>query len=286
MDELDFSSTTPKPMPKAAPAAPPKALYNPQVALQFFKGGGKMEEVTGGKTFFNENDKSSGLFSKGDRMYLLLEGEVGFMAKGQFVGLVRPGDIFGEMALFAKAPRAASAMAKVNCKALSMSEKEFNAALAKTPEFALMMMAVMVQRLRQNIARKGGAAAPDSTVERPAVFNKKELADLANEIEPMGFSEGKVIMSAGATGIFMYVVQEGRVGISMNDKVIERVGAGGVFGEMAMVDNSSRAASAIAEADSLLMMIKRDDFLTIVKNKPEFGASILRTIAERIRALT
>ena len=286
MDELDFSSTTPKPIPKAAPAAPPKALYNPQVALEFFKGGGKLEEVPGGKTFFNENDKSGGLFSKGERMYLLLEGEVGFMAKGQFVGLVRPGDIFGEMALLAKAPRAASAMAKVNCKALAMGEKEFNTALQKTPEFALMMMAVMVQRLRANIARKGGLSTPDAAVERPAVFDKKQLADVAREIEPMGFAAGKVIMNAGATGIFMYVVQEGSVAISIGDKVVERVGGGGVFGEMAMVDNSSRAASAVAEADSTLMMIKRDDFLTLVKAKPEFGASILRTIAERIRALT
>jgi CRP-like cAMP-binding protein len=201
------------------------------------------------------------------------------------VGLVRPGDIFGEMALLAKAPRAASAMAKVACKALSMGEKEFNAALAKTPEFALMMMAVMVQRLRQNIARKGGIVTSDTVSERSAVFNRKELADLAKEIEPIAAASGKVIMNAGATGIFMYIVEEGRVAISINDKVIERVGAGGVFGEMAMVDNSSRSASAVAETDSSLLMIKRDDFLALVKAKPEFGASILRTIAERIRAM-
>lgn len=292
MDELDFSASDPKsaaPKPaapaSAAPAPAPRTLYSPQVALQFFRGGGKLDEVAGGKTFFNEGDKSSGLFSKGDRMFLLLEGEVGLMAKGQFVGLVRPGDIFGEMALLAKAPRAASAMAKVACKALSMGEKEFSAALEKTPEFALMMMAVMVQRLRATIARKGGLPTPDSVSERPAVFNKKELAGLAREIEPISFNEGKVIMNAGATGIFMYIVQEGRIAISINDKVIERVGSGGVFGEMAMVDNSSRSASAVAESDSTLLMIKRDDFLALVKAKPEFGASILRTIAERIRAM-
>ena len=51
--------------------------------------------------------------------------------------------VFGEMALLAKAPRTASAMAKVNCKALSLGPKDFNAALAQTLEFALMMMAVM-----------------------------------------------------------------------------------------------------------------------------------------------
>lgn len=287
MDELDFSSDKPAPKPAAPAVAPPRprALYNPQVALQFFRGGGKLEEIAGGKTFFNENDKASGLFSKGDRMYLLLDGEVGLMAKGQFVGLVRPGDIFGEMALLAKAPRAASAMAKVPCKALSLGEKEFNAALQKTPEFALMMMAVMVQRLRQNIARKGGIAAPAGEVQRDAVFSKKQLADLANEISPILAPAGKTIMNAGETGIFMYILQEGRVAISMNGQVIEHIPAGGVFGEMAMVDNASRSASAIAETDCTLLMIKRDDFITLVKAKPEFGASILRTIAERIRAL-
>ena len=180
LDDLDFSSDNPPPKPGAAPApaapaaarpiTPPtpvklRALYNPQVALQFFKGGGKIEELQGGKTFFNEGEKSGGLFSKGDRMYLLLDGEVGLMAKGQFVGLVRPGEIFGEVALLAKAPRTASAMAKVNCKALSLGPKDFNSALAQTPEFALMMMAVMVQRLRQNIARKGGVTMPTGEVE-------------------------------------------------------------------------------------------------------------------------
>jgi len=292
-DELDFSSATPRPVPTPAspaaprPAAPPsRALYNPQVALQFFKGGGELEQVGGGKTFFAEGDKSSGLFSKGDRMFLLLEGDIGLMSKGQFVGNIRPGEIFGEMALLAKAPRAATAMAKVACKAISMGEKEFNAALQKTPEFALMMMAVMVNRLRQNLARKGGAVAPSGVVERQSVFNKKELAALAEEMTPVVATEGKVIMKAGDTGVFMYIVQEGNVAITMQDKVVERIGPGGVFGEMAMVDNASRAANAIAQNACTLMMVKRDDFLALVKAKPEFGASILRTIAERIRALT
>lgn len=295
MDDLDFSADNPAPKPAAA-AAPPRpvtppapmklrALYNPQVALQFFKGGGKLEELPGGKCFFNEGEKSGGLFSKGDRMYLLLDGEVGLMAKGQFVGLVRAGDIFGEMALLAKAPRTASAMAKINCKALSLGPKDFNAALARTPEFALMMMAVMVQRLRQNIARKGGVTLPTGEVERDAVFSKKDLEELALEINPILAPAGKVIMNAGETGIFMYILQQGRVSIVMNDKVIEHVPAGGVFGEMAMVDNSSRSASAVAETECTLLMIKRDDFINLVKAKPEFGASILRTIAERIRAL-
>ena len=291
MDELDFSSTTPKPVPKAAvPSAPPaprKPLYDPQVALTFFRGAAKLEEVSGGKTFFVENEKSGGFFSKGERMFLLLEGEIGLMAKGAFIGLIRPGEIFGEMALLAKAPRLATAVAKVACKALSLDEKSFQSALQKTPQFALMMMGVMVNRLRQNLARKGtGAApAPGAVTEKQDVFNKKQLTEIADELSPIIIPAGKAIMNTGDTGIFMYIVQEGHVAISMQSKLVERIGPGGVFGEMAMVDNASRAATATAETECSLIMVKRADFLDLVKSKPEFGMSILRIIAERIHAL-
>jgi CRP/FNR family cyclic AMP-dependent transcriptional regulator len=286
-DELDFSGTkhpTLKAAPQPAPQ-PQRALYNPALALQFFKGGGKFEEVAGGKLFFAENDKAGGLFSK-DRMYLLIEGEIGLMAKGSFIGLIRPGEIFGEMAVLAKAPRSASAMAKTACKALSLDEKQFVAALSKTPEFALMMMSVMVNRLRQAITRQAsGATAPGTINERQAVFNKKELAALALEIPPLRADAGKTIMNAGDTGVFMYIVENGRVAISIQSKIVERVGPGGVFGEMALVDNATRAATATAEMDSTLILVKRADFLGLVKMKPEFGASVLRTIAERMQVL-
>lgn len=292
MDELDFSSTSPKPVPKPAapPPAPipPSAQYKPAVALQFFRATGQLEEVAGGKTFFAENDKPGGFFSGGSRMYLLLDGDVGLMAKGKFLGNIKPGDMFGEIAMLAKAPRTASAMAKVNSKAISLDEKQFHGALQKIPEFALMMMAVMVHRLRQNMARQppGAAAAAGAVIEREAVFNAKELAAFTNEIAPVRAVAGKVIMNAGDTGVFMYVVHDGKVAISVNGKVVERVGPGGVFGEMALVDNAQRAATATAEVPSELMLVKRSDFLSLIKAKPEFGASILRTIAERIRAVT
>ncbi|HXC39982.1 MAG TPA: cyclic nucleotide-binding domain-containing protein [Burkholderiales bacterium] len=285
MDELDFSSATPRPAAPGAPP-PPAAVYKPAVALEFFRAAGQLEEVPGGKTFFQENDKPGGFFSGGSRMYLLLDGDIGLMAKGRFIGIIKPGDIFGEIAMLARAPRTATAMAKTLCKVLSLDEKQFNVALQKKPEFALMMMAIMVQRLRQAVARRAeaGGGAPDAVAEREAVFGKKDLAAFAQEINPVRMEKGKVIMKAGDTGVFMYVVHSGKVAISIGDKVVERVGPGSVFGEMALVDNAARAAGAVAEAESELIMVRRADFLTLIQGKPQFGSSILRTIAERIRA--
>ncbi len=290
MQDLDFSR---KPGPRPEPprgteqATAQSPLYNPALALQFFRGAGTVEDRPGGKPIFEQDDKAGGLFSKGARMYLLLEGEVGLMVAGKFFGVVKQGEVFGELAVIAGLPRSATALAKTDCRLLSLDEKQFHAGLQKTPEFALMLMSVMVQRLRQSLAKlaPGTAGLP---AERSDVLDRKTLAGLKLELganEPALFPAGKVIMTAGAAGAFMYVVLEGRVAISVANRVVERVGPGGMFGEMALVDRAARAATAVAETDVALLAINRNDFLDLVRARPAFGASLLKAIALRMQQL-
>lgn len=294
MDDLDFSSPAPAKKAEAVAIGAVQStaqspLYSPKLALEFFRSAGTVEQKPGGKPIFVENEKTGGLFSKGARMYLLLEGEVGLLIKGKFFGVVKQGDIFGELAVIAGLPRSATAMAKTDCKLLSLDEKQFHSALQKAPGFALMLMSIMVNRLRQSIAKlaaagvSGGAAA-----DRSSVLDKKMLTDLQSALDgqtPAEFSAGKVIVSAGAVGAFMYVVTQGSVAISVGDNMVERVSAGAIFGEMALVDRSARAATATAETDCALLSIGRNDFLTLVQAKPVFGASLLKSIAERMQHL-
>ena len=292
MDDLDFSAK-PTPRPEAvaraaAQVAVPSPHYQPALALEFFRSAGSMEDKPAGKPIFSENEKAGGLFSKGAKMYLLLEGEIGLMIKNKFFGVVKPGDVFGELAVIAGLPRSATAMAKINCRVLSLDEKQFHAALEKKPEFALMLMSIMVQRLRQSIVKLGNARPAAAPAERGDILDRKALTELQHQLatpEAASFPAGKVIMSAGAVGAFMYVVVEGRVAISVGGSVVERVGTGGMFGEMALVDRSARAASASAETDCKLLAINRTDFLELVKSKPAFGASLLKSIAVRMYQL-
>ncbi|MGP1679179.1 MAG: cyclic nucleotide-binding domain-containing protein [Burkholderiales bacterium] len=293
MDDLDFLAK-PAPQPEAvaratAQVAAQSPLYQPALALEFFRSAGTLEEKPAGKAIFSENEKAGGLFSKGARMYLLLEGEIGLMIRNKFFGVVKPGDVFGELAVIAGLPRSATAMAKINCRVLSLDEKQFYAALEKKPEFALMLMSSMVQRLRQSIAKLGAAkSAAGAPAERGDILERKTLAGLQRALAapaPAQFAAGKGIMSAGAVGAFMYVVLEGRVAISVGNSVVERVGSGGMFGEMALVDRSARAASATAETDCKLLPINRTDFLNLVQAKPAFGASLLKSIALRMQQL-
>jgi CRP-like cAMP-binding protein len=294
MDDLDFSAKAPTPAQtavaarSAVQATAQSPLYNPAIAFDFFRSTGTAEAFKGGAPIFAENEKAGGLFSKSARMYLLFEGEVGLMVKNQFFGVIKKGDIFGELAVIAGLPRSATAIAKADSKVLSLDEKQFHAALRKTPEFALMLMGIMIGRLRQSITKLGPRAAGAGPASRGAALDAKMLAELATLLgdEAINSAEaGKVVMSAGAAGALMYVVAAGRVAITVNNNVVERVVPGGIFGEMALVDRAARAATAVAEVDSRLIGIGRNAFLDLVKTNPAFGASLLKSIAERMQYL-
>jgi len=298
-EELDFSSSPaapPGPKPAAAAAisavqgTAQSAVYSPALALEFFRHTGTVEIKPAGKPIFVENEKSGGFFTKGARMYLLLDGEIGLMIKSKFFGVVKAGEIFGELAVIAGVPRSATAMAKADCKVLSLDEKQFHAALQKTPDFALMLMSSMGNRLRQSIAKL--AASPSSAsappVDRSDVIDKKMLAELTRELggqPPVPYGPGKTIIQAGAVGASMYVVMDGHVAISIGERVVERVSAGGIFGEMALVDRSARAATVVAESACALITIGRNEFIALIKAKPVFGALLLKALALRMQYL-
>jgi CRP-like cAMP-binding protein len=286
MEDLDFSKPAGAPKPSPAPAAQPQApLYIPAIARSFFESVGREESVAAGTVFFAENEKASRMLLKRDKMYLLLEGQVALSAKGKPIGAVKVGDIFGEMAAISDSPRSATAVARSDCRVIALDDKQFVAALQRKPEFALMMLGVLIVRLRGLIARLSGVPA-SAEAKESRVFDRKMLAALQAGLGDQAlvrYERGKVIMVAGQAGALMYVVLEGRVSIQIRGAVVELVGPGGVFGEMALIDQSPRSANAVAETDCALLAINRNVFLNLVKSDPTFGISLLASMAERVR---
>lgn len=284
MSDLDFSQPIP-PKP-AAPAAPPPApVYNAAMAMEFFKSAGKPESFEAGATIFSEGDKG-GLFRR-DKMYVLILGEIEMVAQNKVIGTVKPGEMFGEMAVIAGATRTATAKAKVPCTVIALDDKQFEQALQAKPEFALMIMSVMNHRLRSTIARlRASGSLHAGVATESGVFDKKLLQGLVRlmgDQEPMRYEAGKVIMQEGTGGAFMYVVLEGKVAIAIKGALVARAGTGGMFGEMALVDQSVRAATATAESDCALLAINRITFLQLVKTSPAFGSSLLGGLAQRAK---
>ncbi len=267
------------------------AIYDPATALAFFKSAGTSESVAPGETFFVEQQKVDSLFHKGAKMYLLVEGEVKLVIGRKAIDILKSGEIFGEMALISGMRRTATAVATTACRVLSMKMSQFQQALSRTPEFALMLMSIMINRLRLTTARLSikHALPVASKLRESRVFEDAILTGLLSEARSIAqtrLAPGMPIMTAGETGHCMYVVLEGRVAVSVQDKVVERVGPGGVIGEMALIDQSPRAASAAAETGCTLLPISRNDFLALIKNNPSFAVALLKNLAERLRFMT
>jgi CRP/FNR family cyclic AMP-dependent transcriptional regulator len=122
------------------------------------------------------------------------------------------------------------------------------------------------------------------------VFDPKRLAELVEGLasnEPVFYDRGKTIVQEGQTGLRMYAVLEGRVAVTIGGSgIIERLGPGGVFGELALIEQAPRLASVVAETDCSLLPVNRTAFLLLVKTSPEFAESLLGALAERLRLLT
>jgi CRP-like cAMP-binding protein len=91
------------------------------------------------------------------------------------------------------------------------------------------------------------------------------------------------VFTEGQTGVLLYVVIEGRLAVSIKGKVVEKIGPGGVFGEMALVDRTTRLATVTCETDCGLLAIGRNTFLDLVKASPDFATSLLNAVGERAR---
>ncbi len=287
MSDLDFSNTAPQKTVQPPAAPPPAPIYNAALAMEFFKSAGKPESFAPGATIFKEDDKGGGLFGKSDKMYVLILGEIEMIAQDKVIGTVRAGETFGEMAVIAQAPRTATARAKTASTVIGLDDKQFQVALQQKPEFALHLMSIMNTRLRSTISRlNANRALHAGEAKENVVFDKKLLAALVKWMEgqePQRFDAGKMIMQEGTGGAFMYIVLEGKVAISIKGGIVARAGPGGVFGEMALVDQSVRAATATAETPCTLLAINRNVFLHLVKTSPAVGAALLAGLAERAK---
>ena len=277
-------------MATVAAQTPPGGHYDPYVALEFFKSTGTPVEIKEGKTLFAESERAIPVL-RAAKMYLLLKGEVGLFAGKTLLGVVKPGEIFGELAVISGTPRTASAIARVASTVIGLDDGDFKKALKKKPAFAVMLMSVLIRRLRDAVAqlKRGSGLTKDNAWKEAVVFDQAQLAAMASGMseDPIAvYRAGARIMGEGQKGVRMYVVMEGRVDISIGGRVIERLGPGGVFGEAALVDGSTRLANAVAETDVELLPITRPAFLELVKFSPQFAQSMLASLSERLRFLT
>ncbi|HEY8602002.1 MAG TPA: cyclic nucleotide-binding domain-containing protein [Thermomicrobiales bacterium] len=111
--------------------------------IDFLQREGEGQTFAAGQTIFSAGDP-------GDVMYVVSTGEAEVVIDGRAVETVGTGGIFGEMALIDAQPRSATVVAKTDCLLMSVDGQRFERLVSHHPRFALQMMRILTQRIRNH----------------------------------------------------------------------------------------------------------------------------------------
>jgi CRP-like cAMP-binding protein len=119
--------------------------------------------------------------------------------------------------------------------------------------------------------------------------NTEDLTVVARALEGEAFFEGDRIFEIDDHGDYMYILLNGKIGISISPKnqppeFIAELGTGECFGEMGMLDDQPRSASAYALEDTKVLRLGKTKLRGLISRYPELAFGILRSLSLRLRA--
>jgi CRP-like cAMP-binding protein len=107
--------------------------------------------------------------------------------------------------------------------------------------------------------------------------------NLFRDKETIHFPAGQSVFNSGDLGETMFIVVEGEVDVVDGTLLLEVAGKGSIVGELALIDDEPRSASAIARTDCQLVMVDRKRFIYMVQETPLFALSVMKVLADRLR---
>ena len=135
----------------------------------------------------------------------------------------------------------------------------------------------------------GGRISQDDKIDRLedvgllAGCSRRQLRSIARISEVIEVPAATVLARSGASGEEFFLILDGSARVEVSPRKRSRLEPGQYFGEMSLLDGGPRSASVIAETPLRLLVIKRRDFTTLLKEAPELTQSLLATLSQRLR---
>jgi CRP/FNR family transcriptional regulator, cyclic AMP receptor protein len=95
---------------------------------------------------------------------------------------------------------------------------------------------------------------------------------------------GEIIFKEGDEAQQLFVIKSGEVAIQSGNRMLAELSTNHIFGEMALIDDAPRSATAVAKTDVELVPISEKQFLFLVSQTPFFALKVMRVLARRLRA--
>lgn len=241
------------------------------------------------------------------------------------IAVLEQGQYFGEMAVIEGYARSTTIVAEGDVRVDEIAAEELNEYISQNPDKILTIMKLLGDRMKAmtdeyNEAKKildGVRKAHSSNnydsffanmtrtsifltaknmrLERPSAESLREAAEAVSKQAPekvITYPYGTIIFKQGEVGKCMYIVRNGAVSIYSNygaDNELKLTTAEPVscFGEMGMISEEPRTATAVAEVgDTQVEIIRPEDVEEIFRTSPEKIDMILKNLSYRLRVIT
>ena len=131
-------------------------------------------------------------------------------------------------------------------------------------------------------------AAMLSNVPLFAHLPAEALHEFAQHLRQRRYERGDTVFYQGDPGQNLCIVQTGRIKLSLmsaegREIIIDLVGSGGVFGELALLDGEPRSADCVAIEPSELLVLDRPEFVDCLLKRPQLAIDLLAILSRRVR---
>lgn len=219
---------------------------------------------------------------KGDNFYTIVSGKAKIVVTGnngveKTLGTLSTGDSFGETALIEKGPRTASIITLSQTAVFEISREGFEKFLASNAENR--------EKITGKI-RLGKMLLASSVF---SFMSQKQISYLIKNLKPEKIKAGTVVFKQGDEGNKFYLIQEGNIHLERFDNSLKTLDIilkpGNFFGEMALVKNIPRTATAEAVSDSILFTLDKESFCNVIGSTLSGGRELDSLINKRAEQL-
>lgn len=110
------------------------------------------------------------------------------------------------------------------------------------------------------------------------------LADIADLVDEIAVEKDQVVFERGEPGDSLYVIVSGKVQVWEGERLLNSLGEGDVFGELALLDPEPRLATVKAIESTRLLRLDQAHFHEVLAVRPEVSSGIIRVVTRYLRS--
>jgi len=114
-------------------------------------------------------------------------------------------------------------------------------------------------------------------------LTKRDRQQLAKSMKERTFKSGQEIVVEGKTGVGFFIILEGKAVVTIGGELVQVLGPGDYFGEMALLDGGARSATITADGELRCATMTSWAFKYFVVDHPKVAWAMLQTLAQRLR---